>query len=273
MNTKRRWLPWFYRVHLRYLTIPSILRYRAAKMRRRSGNCLVDLRIKQPFHSIMRIRVGTSDEDTFWETVIHEVYSCIPKHVSQCDYILDLGANIGFATTYLCARYPNAKVFAVEPNAGNLELFVHNTRELSASGRCRSSQLAAWSETMLLRLEMTDPLAFDSCRTSDLEEASMQDDCEEVLGVSIAELFRRTGFPRIDLVKIDIEGAECQVFKGDLAWLEQTGALAIEFHGDARQSTKFDQLMEAHGFKVIDTSGRHTTLAVKKQGFDQETSL
>jgi FkbM family methyltransferase len=261
---ERRWLPWFYRAHFRHLTIPSILRYRAAKWRRGTGKSFLDLKIKMPFKGTMRIRAGTSDEDTFWETVVSEVYSCVPRYIPKCEYILDLGANIGFATTYLCSRYPNAKVFAVEPHAHNLDLFVHNTRDLSEMGRCRSSQLAAWSETKILRLEMPSSLAFDSCQTSDLNDATVQTDCEEVLGVSIAELFHRSGFPRIDLIKIDIEGAECQVFKGDLGWLERTGALAIEFHGESRKSTRFDEVMEAHGFQVIDASGHHTTLAVKK---------
>lgn len=41
-----------------------------------------------------------------------------------------------------------------------------------------------------------------------------------VFAVSVADLMKRYDFPRIDLAKIDIEGAESEVFqpKADLSW-------------------------------------------------------
>jgi hypothetical protein len=62
-------------------------------------------------------------------------------------------------------------------------------------------------------------------------------------------------------VKVDVEGAEIELFKGDLDWLNHTGAIAIEFHGNARAVCNFDNIVHQYGFAVQAEDG-HTVLAV-----------
>lgn len=46
------------------------------------------------------------------------------------------------------------------------------------------------------------------------------------------EILRRAGAaPPIDILKVDIEGAETAVFRGQREWLRFTRHLAIELHG------------------------------------------
>ena len=58
----------------------------------------------------------------------------------------------------------------------------------------------------------------------------------------MAAILEASGFDVVDLVKIDIEGAERAVFR-QVDWLERVRALAIEFHGSAREEIGFDALM------------------------------
>jgi FkbM family methyltransferase len=83
-----------------------------------------------------------------------------------------------------------------------------------------------------------------------------------IAGLTMSSLLREAGRQQIDLVKIDIEGAESELFRGQVAWLESVRALAIEFHGHSREEIGFDQLVQHAGFEIVaDTS--HTVFALK----------
>lgn len=73
-------------------------------------------------------------------------------------------------------------------------------------------------------------------------------------------IFERSGFDRIDLLKVDIEGAEVQLLQGAGDWLTKVNAIAIEFHGNSRAESGFDQLTQ--GFRIADESP-HTVLAIR----------
>jgi FkbM family methyltransferase len=54
---------------------------------------------------------------------------------------------------------------------------------------------------------------------------------------------------RVDLLKIDIEGAEIALFRGDVSWLEKVNAIIIEFDkGDPRELAP---IVEAHGLRFV----------------------
>ena len=70
------------------------------------------------------------------------------------------------------------------------------------------------------------------------------------------------GGRRISILKVDIEGAEVELFQGDLEWLTHVGAIAIEFHKNARAHCSFDEIMREYRFSIVaDTS--HTVIALK----------
>jgi hypothetical protein len=84
-----------------------------------------------------------------------------------------------------------------------------------------------------------------------------------IKGLTIEKIIELSGFKNIDLLKVDIEGAETELFKGDLTWLLRIGSIAIEFHGDSRQRAKFDAIIQENRFRIYD-SHRHTLLAVRE---------
>jgi methyltransferase FkbM-like protein len=54
----------------------------------------------------------------------------------------------------------------------------------------------------------------------------------------VAELIERTGAATVGLVKLDVEGAELDLFTGDTSWLERVQALAVEFHDRYRPGAR-----------------------------------
>jgi FkbM family methyltransferase len=271
-NPLNSWTATFFRRWLPYMSPFSVLRYRNA-VRRVPNNPIRDgwqqgapeksmsLHIKHPFESVIFLRENTFDFITLEEVVFEQVYKALPKYVPQCERIIDLGANIGLACLYLAACYPNAKIAAVEPLSQNYGLLTKNVAHLIKTDRCVPMQAAVWSTDKALVLEAPEIAQRYNAYTVH-QAASPPNSSLNVEGLTIQSIMDRAGFPEVDVIKIDIEGAEKELFKGDLSWLDRTGAIAIEFHGDARATSKFDDIIREHRF-AIRAEDEHTVLAVR----------
>jgi hypothetical protein len=59
-----------------------------------------------------------------------------------------------------------------------------------------------------------------------------------VEGYTMTEILDYSGFKRVDLLKVDIDGAERELFSmRDLSWLACVDAIAIEFHEGSRDAS------------------------------------
>ena len=124
---------------------------------------------------------------------------------------------------------------------------------------------AVWSHAGLVGVQLAEGDHRYDCVRMTEDVARAQRTAE---AVTMQEVIEASGFPRIDLLKIDIEGAEVELFKGDTEWLSRVGAIAIEFHGESRRESGFDHLMDRFGL-VIAESGGHTVLALRQSGWSR----
>lgn len=136
--------------------------------------------------------------------------------------IVDAGANVGYTTALLATRYPEARVVAIEPDGENCRLLRANCAGLR---NVEIIQGALWMRDEPVRI-VTRAVRSWSFRV----EAGAG--AESVRGISPATLLRELGTERIGLFKIDIEGAEAEVFADAVAWIERADALIIETHGE-----------------------------------------
>jgi FkbM family methyltransferase len=261
-------LPWtleLIRDMRRFMDVPSVLRLRNYLVRvgKTGGraNTRLTLNMRSPIQGRIFLRERGSDIRTFKEVLEEQVYSGVLARLPACRAIIDLGANIGLTSLYLAAHFPDAKLFSVEPNADTYDVLRSNLQSLIADGRCRTLRGAVWSAER--------PLVADSSRGADqfsafaTREPSPNDIGETTIaGYSMARIIAESGFSFIDLLKVDIEGAEVQLLEGDRSWLSHVGAIAIEFHGDSRKASGFDEIMAEHRFTIRD-DGSHTVLATK----------
>lgn len=222
-----------------------------------TASCLLRLAMRRPFQGDVWLRGRSSDEDTFGEIVIKGVYNHLLM-LAECRYIVDLGANIGLATRLFASTYPTARLYAIEPDPQNFMLLGRNVQTLISSGRCRIDRAAVWARDG--RLTLGGPpngIGFNSIRVN----CDADDRCHQTVdGVTMASVIRRSGFPHIDLLKVDVEGAEALMLQGDRTWLAQVNTIAIEFHDDSRKVSDFDLIMAENGFRVFD-SDAHTVVA------------
>jgi FkbM family methyltransferase len=125
--------------------------------------------------------------------------SPLPLESFRIRSIVDLGANVGYSVVHFAHLYPNARILAFEPHPTHARLIQKNARLNGLDGRLEILPVAvgvAESETLLS----------DDGVTSHLGAAVGI----PVVVVDFFETVRTRG--KIDLLKIDIEGAEYEIF-------------------------------------------------------------
>ncbi|CAN5207548.1 hypothetical protein BH11PLA2_BH11PLA2_44420 [soil metagenome] len=258
-------LPWTLQHWLKYrrsLTWDSLVRLRNALIAERRGALTFQdslaLKLKAPFSTRIRMRPASNDIYTFDEIILDCVYDSVLKAMPTANTILDLGANIGLSSLFFLSYYPGSCVVAVEPDAANFALLNENLRPMIANKRATTICAAAWARDEQVRfVPPVEPghvnqgaVAVDSDRGT------------TVTGMTIPTLMTSVGDKPIDILKIDIEGGERELYRGDTAWLQRVNCIAIEFHGESRRESDFDAVMTANGFTCTDHG--HTVLAVRR---------
>jgi FkbM family methyltransferase len=196
------------------------------KQASRSGAALVPLRLRGARRPIY-LRRRSSDFDVFEQVFVHKHYADLP--IREPRIIIDAGANIGLSALFFLRTYPRAHVVALEPDPANFRLAARNLRDFT--NRCTLVPAALWSEPGELAIErgaFGDGREWATRVTPDLDGVSPR-----VSAHSVRSLMDQFHLSTVDLLKIDIEGAEEAVFgSDDLGFLEDVRCIAIELHGE-----------------------------------------
>lgn len=119
--------------------------------------------------------------------------------------IFDIGANIGVASIYFALRYPDARVYAFEPNPALFERLKQITKAFS---NIRPYQRAV-ADTEGTRVLYTHP---DAPLSGSLVNRNEAWGSVSVETSSVSSLVKEFGIERVDMLKFDIEGGEQWLF-------------------------------------------------------------
>ena len=140
--------------------------------------------------------------------------------------IVDGGANIGASSLYFGARYPEATVYAIEPEPENFELLCENCRSRKNVIPIKAA-LAGSDGPVTLRGNAGHDYGFSTTRGTG-------DFAVEVEGICLQSLFVKFGIEHVDLLKSDVEGAERDIMENAEPWLGKVRAICAELHDGAR---------------------------------------
>lgn len=164
----------------------------------------------------MRVRVHTSDLSVYRSIMLAGEYKLeFPDFEPRT--IIDAGANCGMASVYYANAYPNAQIVAVEPDRSNFEMLVKNTRKYK---NVTCFHAALWHKDG--EVNLSGGTSFDKWAVQTVEGSGVR-------ALTVETLMRINGFQSIDLFKIDIEGAEKELFQG-APWMSKVKVLCIELH-------------------------------------------
>jgi FkbM family methyltransferase len=197
----------------------------------------------------LSVRRDSSDLDAFAQIFVQREYRCLDD-LTDVPLVIDCGANAGFSSAYFLSSHPQCHVVAVEPDPGN---FVALQRNLAAYGsRATLSRAGIWSHPARLVLS---PDGYRDGRewARQVRPAGPGEDAS-VERIDVGSLLGASGYDRISLLKMDIEGAEAVVFSGNCrSWLERVESIAIELHDDSKfgsGSEAFFSAIAGCGFDV-----------------------
>jgi FkbM family methyltransferase len=237
------------RAHIAHYGLPNWLRLKDRRIRSwLSGRELLG-RLASPFSKYpLGFRPGSSDLLVFDQIFIQREYSCLDD-LEGVDFVVDCGANVGYASAYFLSRFPECSVVAIEPDYDNYELLRRNLSPYSNRTRAVHggvwSSAAAWLKPVEVPYRDGREWSYQFVKCDSADEAAIP-------AVDIGTLLRESGAERISLLKMDIEGAEAVVFgASDISWLDRVDNIAIELHDDSAfgDATRiFSAAMAGRGF-------------------------
>jgi FkbM family methyltransferase len=167
------------------------------------------------------------------------------------EIILDLGANVGYASVFFANRFPTAKIFAVEPDESN---FTTAQKNLAPYKNVQLVKGAVWHKSQTINL----------VDKGYGEAAYMVEEgvgAHEIKAYTIKEIMEIMGVGFIDILKMDVEGTEKELFEvGYDDWLPHTKVLLCETHDRYKMGTshavfnavgKYDFSLELSGENLI----------------------
>jgi FkbM family methyltransferase len=167
-------------------------------------------------------RTGTSDVKTFDEVFVKKEYD-LPFDDFTPEQILDLGANIGYASIWFASRWPGARILSVEPDAENFQMLRRNAEPWQ--NRITPLLAAVWHRPATV--QVVNPKA--AANAFQVGESSAPGETG-VQGYTVAQLMEKLGCERLGLLKMDVEGAEAELFRHNNEWLDRVDVLVVELH-------------------------------------------
>ncbi|MGC3968145.1 MAG: FkbM family methyltransferase [Pirellulales bacterium] len=266
--------------------------------------------VRLPDGSEVRFKSATALTVLEREFFADRQYEAAGIELRDGDVIFDVGANIGFFTLYLNRTLRRATVYCFEPIPETFELLRHNLAQTRLDVRLFNFGLADRSGRANFkyfpRMNVNSSMCFDDspkarsdARTFVLEEIrnrhwigrqlvrwtpyfilwpvaellrrwgtkSKEVECELR---SLSELIVRENVEHIDLLKIDVEGAEEAVLAGiaDGHWA-RIRQVMVETHSGAQQAERVAGFLRRLGFStefsrsVADVENLHLVVGVR----------
>jgi FkbM family methyltransferase len=201
----------------------------------------------KPFSIWMLDRTGIA---AFEEVFIHKEYS-VPN-VSAPRVVIDAGANIGVASVYFCVKYPEARIYAIEPDAEICKILQRNLLAYpnASAHECALSDIEGKID---FHIHPTSSIA------SSLQSRVSGEQITSVQSKTLDTFMKDENIHAVDLLKFDIEGAEERMLRA-IKDHNVVNCYVGEIHPDLME-------MSIEGIKKHFTGFRVRTVPIGKKRF------
>ena len=186
------------------------------------------------FRNGARLQIGRGlDHAPIVEVFLREEYGAIPDGAA----ILDVGANIGAFSIYAARTARNVRICAYEPMPDFYSQLVRNVaiNGLDGTVRCFNSAVAGDARSRKLFLN-TEKFWFPTLVEPDGATGSVVVPC-----TTLASIVDDNGLERVDMLKLDCEGAEYEIlYNTSDACFARIREIRMEYHnlpGEGRNVT------------------------------------
>lgn len=199
------------------------------------------------------VRVNTSDILVVWEIWKAKIYDNPHFPIKEDDIVVDIGAHIGAFAIRAAKLARLGRVYAYEASSKNYSLLERN------------AQLCGVDNLIIHHKAISDTrgeVKFYQPGHNGALGSLMQDTdspMEIVESITLSDIISENEIDKIDLLKIDAEGAEYNILlNSPAAALANVQRIILEYHefdDDVRDHKDIVKLLEANKFKVIVEAG------------------
>jgi FkbM family methyltransferase len=205
------------------------------------------------FRNGARLQIGRGvDHVPIIEIFLRQEYG----EVDDGAVILDIGANIGTFSVYAGRSARAVTIYAYEPTAEFFALLQDNIRLNGLAGAVRCFNLAVAGETRVRQLALESrTLSFPTLLPSTSDRVTRTVD---VQATSLADILDANALERVDLLKMDCEGAEYEIlYSTPDRYLARVREIRMEYHQLPAERCNRDALatfLQSRGYQITMTT-------------------
>lgn len=148
----------------------------------------------------------------FYGTFEENEINLCKQYIKSDSVVLDIGANIGVHTICFAKMAPDGLVFSIEPSQDTYCTLLRNISDL---GNVIPLNLAASASTEVTDFYVATDNAYSSLKDTKRKAIVKT---QKIISCRLDKIFYDLNLPRLDFVKIDVEGLEQKVIEG-LVWV------------------------------------------------------
>jgi FkbM family methyltransferase len=202
----------------------------------------------------LTLRGGTSDTRVVLENIIWDIY-CYdhPLASDRPITIIDIGGHIGTFSIPMAKKYPNSNIYVFEPFKENFDILSKN---ISQNGlehiHPEMKAISGKKGTVSLNVSSTNTgghsILYETVNSIPVET------------ITLADVFESNQIGNCDLLKMDCEGAEYEIFFTlPDKYFERISLIVMEYHNTLEKTyADLRKLLEMKGF-IVEARGKPTT--------------
>lgn len=199
------------------------------------------------------LRMKGSDFEVFNQIIVSKELAFVADQIRRLNIsnlrIMDCGANIGLSTLFFKSHFPESEIIAIEPDGENFKQLCANIK-LNELANITPINIGVWYKSDLLspNLSFRDGAnwSFALRKAEDPSEASIRVD-------SLENIAKQNNWDRIDVLKIDIEGSEFDLFRNvnsSQRILDSVKIISIEIHEEIGSRYEIEAILVKQGFTI-----------------------
>lgn len=186
------------------------------------------------------------DASTIHVVFFKKDYGAIPSNST----IIDIGANIGTYSVFAASSFRNNVIYAYEPMPDNYSLLKENIKDNAMQDQVHTFNKGVAGENGVEKLYIADGSPYHSIFPSKDDNQYFEMSC-----CTLKDIFIENHIDRCDLLKIDCEGAEFEIFYNTpKKYLEKINSIRMEYHNRNNENYNIESLktfLKEHGFKMV----------------------
>lgn len=178
------------------------------------------------------------DCSTIAAVFFHKDYGTVKDN----SIIIDVGANIGVYSIFAASTSKNAKIYAYEPAPASYDILIENININRLNDNIIPFNMGVWGKKRKIKLFYGKSSPYNSAYVSKKEGKNK--DYIVVDCTTIENIFKDNMIPHCDILKVDCEGAEFEIFynTSDL-YFKNIREIRMEYHNLDNQKHNIKSLI------------------------------